>query len=167
MEQVKEKREPNKKTFTELSLRRLKPPRAGQRVYWDSGIKGQLGLSVLASAGGTKTYRATYYLPNGHLNRKPVTVSLGRVGEIELTRARQLTAEYRGKADQGIDPCKLPEQQSNTQTYAEVVDLFIEQYAKPKQRTWPQTARILRKTCAPLLTRPHAPTAQSETCRGC
>ena len=90
---------PKRFTFTELSLARLKAPKRGQRLIWDGGAKGQLGLSVLLSAGGTKTYRATFYL-----NRQPVSAKLGRVGEMDLGAARELTREYRKLAAAGIDP---------------------------------------------------------------
>src|SRR6476659_7601708 len=83
----------SKKTFTELSLRKLKPPKQGQRLYWDTGTKGQLGLSVLMSAGGTKTYRSTFYLHGKRIDRK-----LGRVGELDLAKARDLVVEDRKKA---------------------------------------------------------------------
>lgn len=99
-------------SFTAASVRRFKPPKVGQTVHWDGGTNGQRGLSVLVSAGGTRTFRATYYWPNkkGKLNGKgkvilvPISVSLGRVGEMDLGRARERTAEYRKKAMAGINP---------------------------------------------------------------
>jgi integrase len=132
-----------KKTFTKLSLYKLRLPKDGQRLYWDGGDKGQLGLSVLVSAGGTKTYRSTFYLHGTRYDRK-----LGRVGEMDLSVARELTREDRKQAAQGIDP-RIP--QHAEITFAQVVDKFIEQYAKPRQRTWDQTANTLRNNCAPLL----------------
>jgi integrase len=133
-----------KKTFTELSLRKLKAPKRGQRLYWDTGTKGQLGLSVLMSAGGTKTYRSTFYLHGKRIDRK-----LGRVGELDLVEARRLTQEDRKKAAEGTDPRK-PVRDRNKILYEDVVDQFIEHYAKPRQRTWDQTQRVL-KNCEPLL----------------
>jgi hypothetical protein len=101
---------------------------------------------VLSSAGGTKTYRATFYL-----NRQPVSAKLGRVGEMDLGAARELTREYRKLAAAGIDPRK-PKKAATT-LYSNVVEQFIEHYAKPRQRTWDQTAKIL-KSCTPLLQQP-------------
>ncbi len=40
------------------------------------------------------------------------------------------------------------------QTYAEVVDAFIEKYAKPRQRTWSETRRVLLRNCAAWADRP-------------
>src|SRR6476646_3828796 len=137
----------SKRTFTELSLRKLKAPKQGQRLYWDTGTRGQLGLSVLMSAAGTKTYRSTFYLDGKRIDRK-----LGRVGEMDLATARELTKNDRGKAAEGIDPRK-PARDRNTILYEEVVDQFIEHYAKARQRTWDQTQRVL-KNCEPLLGMP-------------
>jgi integrase len=124
----------------------LKVPKRGQRLHWDAGAKGQLGLSVLLSAGGTKTYRATFYL-----NRQPVSAKIGRVGEMDLGAARELTREYRKLAAAGSDP-RQPKKDAAT-LYEDVVEQFIEHYAKPRQRTWDQTAKVL-KNCTPLLKQP-------------
>ena len=148
-EDKKKRRTPRRTTFTELALARQKPPKVGQKLYWDSGSKGQLGLSVLMSAGGTKTFRATF-----QLNGEPISSKLGRVGEMDLGTARELTREYRKLAAAGIDPRK-PKQEVNATLYENVVDEFIELYAKPRQRTWDQTASIL-KNCTPLLKMPMA-----------
>ena len=90
-----------RRTFTELSLRKLKVPKVGQTLYWDSGTKGQLGLSVLLSAGGVKTFRSTFRLHGQRIDRK-----LGRVGEMDLAKARDLTKEDRKLAADGTDPRK-------------------------------------------------------------
>jgi len=46
------------KPFTDLTITKFKPPKAGQKQYWDTPSKsgGVLGLSVLVSAGFTKTF---------------------------------------------------------------------------------------------------------------
>jgi integrase len=135
-------------TFTDISLRRLKPSER-QYLVWDKPNErqvGQLGLSVLVSPGGTKTFRATYYVDG-----KTVSKKLGRVGEMPLGTARQRAAALRGQADAGIDP-KEEERRTRAareaeaareRTYEEAVEQFIELYAKPRQRTWKQTKRVL------------------------
>jgi integrase len=147
-----------KHTFTELWLQRLKPPEVGQELHWDSGDKGQAGLSVLVSSGGTKTFRASFYLKGGGGRR--CDLALGRVGEMTLEQARALTRGHREKAEkQGIDPRKKAhrpvEQQGGQQaergSFRYVVDEFIELHCKPRQRTWIQTKAILTNNCAPLM----------------
>jgi integrase len=147
-----------KHTFTELWLQKLKPPEVGQELHWDGGDKGTLGLSVLVSSGGTKTFRASFYLKGGGGRR--CDLALGRVGEMSLEQARALTRAHREKAEkQGIDPRKKahrPAEQQGGQhaergSFRYVVDEFIELHCKPRQRTWMQTKAILTNNCAPLM----------------
>ncbi len=162
------KGKPNRKFFTDLALRQLQLPKEGQKRVWDDpkkqrgqdeGRKGTAGLSVLLSAGGARTYLATFRL-HGRL----ITAKLGRVGEIGLAKARELTRDYREKAAEGNDPrpkklsptaeIKTVEgNAANPNSYQTVVDQFIEHYAKPKQRSWGNTKRILTKNCAVWLER--------------
>jgi integrase len=135
------KRTADKRKFTELMLQRMKVPREGQTVIWDSDTTG---LSVLLSAGGTKTFRATYKLHGRYITKK-----IGRVAEMKLEDARECTRQYRGKANKGTDPHEVP-----SDIYGEVVDQFIEQYAKHRQRTWDQTEYYLKKVCAEWLDKP-------------
>ena len=133
---------PRRLKFTDLGLQRLKPGDA-QDVVWDTETKG---LSLLISPGGTKTYRATFVL-----NKKTISVKIGRFNEIALTEARITTAEMRGKASRGDDPRRQP---VSAATFGNVVDDFIRLYAQPKQRTWKQTEATLKGTCGPWLKRP-------------
>jgi integrase len=78
-----------------------------------------------------------------------------------LAEARELTRDYRDKAAKGVDPrpnnhaaptANGAEAASGT-LYKTVADQFIELYAKPRQRSWGNTKRILTKTCAAWLER--------------
>jgi site-specific recombinase XerD len=135
----------NRKTFTDLGIRRLRPPKEGQELYWD---KGQRGLSLMVSSGGTKTFRCQF-----KLNGEWKTYKIGRFGEVvtdETENANVAWAHERVRKDRalalkGIDPREhaRPEQPS-TETYGAVVDQFIELYAKRRQRTWKHTERTLK-----------------------
>lgn len=85
-----------------------------------------------------------------------------------LQKARALTAEYRNKAQEGIDPRPLrlngkqaQRKQERERTaasasgtlYRDVVAQFIELYAKPRQRSWDDTQPVLVKNCAIWLDR--------------
>jgi hypothetical protein len=160
LERKRRKRE--KKTtrqFTDIGIAKFNPPPKGtQELYWD---KVQHGLSLLVSAGGTKTFRSTY-----KLNGKWVTRTLGRFGEVvkekegeedaNISWARERVREDRRLAKQGIDP-KAPdgtEPAPQKLTYGAIVDRFIEHYAKPRHRTWDQTERVLKNYCADWLKKP-------------
>jgi integrase len=77
-----------------------------------------------------------------------VSVKIGRHGEMSLGEARALTADYRAQANKGVDPRKP---KPSVLTFEDVVDRFIEQWAKPSQRSWQQTERILKQSCKPWL----------------
>jgi integrase len=154
-EKIERKRAPkNTWAFTDLAIRRLKPPKTGQVMHWDEGC---LGLSLLVGA-RTKTFRVQY-----KLNGKWESTTIGRFGEIvpnadsetegvQIGEARRKALEYRAKARQGINP-KQKEAGAKPagRLYEDVVKEFIEDYAKPKQRGWDRTQRILTKNCAPWL----------------
>ena len=162
--------DPTHMAFSDLAIARLnisnrlkaigkhtgrKTPR--QALIWDSG---QRGLSLAISYGGARTFRCQY-----KLRGEWKTATLGRFGEmvtdadpnhenLQVGEARRLAADYRAKASKGIDPLATLQAPPGQKLFAEVITEFIEHYAKPRQRTWAQTERILRVTCAPLLNRP-------------
>lgn len=127
-------------TFSELSLARVKASASGALQFWDTGSKGQLGLSVLVNPSGVKSYRSTFYLHGRAATRK-----IGRVGELDLARAREIVREDRKAAAEGRDPREG--RTVRAPRYEDVVTQFIELHAKPRQRSWAQTERILRKNC--------------------
>ena len=88
----------NRKRFTDVNVQHF-PTRAKQYQAWDTEVRG---LSVLVSPGGIRSYRCIYY-PPGEI-RKIRTMHLGRVGEISLAEARELTRKCRNIARRGEDP---------------------------------------------------------------
>jgi integrase len=133
--------------FTDLGLRKLKPHRSKQVLYYD---KVQKGLSILVSPGGTKTFRSTYML-----NGKWCTRSIGRLGENTTERsrsddgwsvkvAREQAELDRGLAKEGKDPKAHHAEEARRRvadgfTYREAVALFVDKHCKPRQRSWTQT----------------------------
>ena len=153
----KRRKKKNTTTFTDTGLKKLKPPEKGQELYWD---KAQRGLSLLVSPGGTKTFRSTYKLHGDWLCR-----SIGRFGEmvpnadpdkenVNIGEARNIVANDRALAVKGIDPKEQGKQPASKDSFESVVDEFITHYAKPRQRTWDQTERVLKNNCAAWLKRP-------------
>jgi integrase len=136
--------EPNRMIFTDMGLERLRHPKAGQELYWD---KKSVGLALLVGK-KAKTFRSTYKYEGKWTAR-----TLGRFPVVTLAQARAMVLEDRRNADQGIDP-NAPKPVASKTSYGSVVDRFIEQYAKPRQRTWDQTQRVLKNNCKPWLNRP-------------
>jgi integrase len=95
--------------FTEANALTLRGKRKkGPYQLWDAS-EGKdrdpapaRGLSILVNpATGTRTYRCIYYFPG---SAKPHARKLGRVGEMTLAEARDLTRKARGAARKGDDP---------------------------------------------------------------
>jgi integrase len=113
---------------------------------WD---EKQTGLSVLLSA-STKTYRATFTISdkNAHPEAGKVkTAKIGRVGIMSLDDARKAVISYQAKANEGDSPIK---DKPSPTTFGEVVTEYIDDYAKPNQRTLDQTEHLLKDNCAEL-----------------
>lgn len=169
--QKSDDKDPTRMPFTDLGIRRLNIDNQLKRIaqhtgrknlkqalIWDEGCRG---LCLLISAGGTKTFRCLF-----KLHGKWITHTLGRYGEmvldadpnhegLQVGEARRLTSDYRAKALKGIDPRQASSVAATGKvTYGYVADQFIRHYAQPKQRTWDQTERVLKVTCAKFLKRP-------------
>jgi integrase len=135
--------------FTDLWAQNVKLTKGGQITYWDTQ---QPGLTLVVGT-RSKTFRSRF-----KLNGTWITRSLGSYGEIKpkdegedgiLAWAREQARNDRILAAKGIDPreSKQAAQPEKTKpTYEAVVTKFIEHYAKPRQRTWDQTERILKGT---------------------
>lgn len=141
--------------FTDVGITRLRPTKE-QDLYWDTVQKG---LALLVSPGGTKTFRSQYKLSGKWLTR-----TLGRYGELpddggeggQLVTARAMARKDRMLAADGINPKQpnKPKEEEVSPLYGDVVDDFIEEYAKPRQRTWDQTQWVLKVKCKAWLDRP-------------
>ena len=153
------KRSPNKLEFSDLWAARVKP-QAKAVVYWDTK---QTGLSLLVGHGGTKTFRSTYQVGGRSVTRK-----IGRLFENTLDRtrknwsvtaARDVVSHDRAmallKTDPEVERAKQEkEAKASAYTIGEAIAQYIEEEAKPHQKTWDQTELNLRRTCAGFLDRP-------------
>ncbi|EQB00240.1 hypothetical protein L288_18555 [Sphingobium quisquiliarum P25] len=96
------------------------------------------GLSVRVNANGTKTFTASY-----RYGRKQRRLTIGRYPIISLAEARdKARAAYR-EVLEGVDPQAV--RRRKNMNLREGVDAFIEQYAKPRNRSWRETERVLTR----------------------
>jgi len=135
--------------------------RGGWDVRWDNEIPG-FGVRVYPS--GKKSFVLSYRNARG----KKRLIVLGRFGaDLTLDQARTRVIKERGRIKGGADPvgerkaARAPSLTPDT-TFREVLDSFIDKYAKPRQRTWKQTDRILRVNCADWLARPIASITEAD-----
>jgi integrase len=124
-----------RKWLTDVGVKRQRPPDKGQVDYFDTVVPG---LVLRISYGGTKTWRALYYRGG-----KPRYAPIGRYPIFSLSDARSKARVMLQAAAEGKDPKSARSIEGNT--IDRVVDDFIERYAKPRNRSWKETQRLLQR----------------------
>ena len=131
--------------FTDRSIKGLKPRL--QRYE----LRGEKGFAVWVSPNGTKTWMFVFTFKG-----KKRRVALGTYPGMPLKEAGDAAQGMRDCLDRGIDPVEWKEEQdkkaedakqreARTATVAEMVEEYLEKWAKPRKRTWPEDARMLNK----------------------
>jgi Arm DNA-binding domain/Phage integrase central domain len=132
--------------FTDRSLKALKPPpRPKQIDYFDENLPG-FGLRV--SYNGRKSW-VVLYRCNGVKGR----MTLGRFDLISLADARERARAALKAATNGDDPTAQKSRDREAPTFKSLVDRYVEQYAKPRKRTWKKDKRLLESNLVPALGR--------------
>lgn len=105
--------------LTEPVVKNLTAPEKGQKIYWDSELKG---FGLRATAGGAKAFILNYRTKEGREGRyligrwdKGLTVELARAA------ARKKAAEVQ----LGGDPAKEAKEKRNATTVGGVLDSFM------------------------------------------
>ncbi|MER9281333.1 tyrosine-type recombinase/integrase [Mesorhizobium sp. M0522] len=115
-----------------------KPTSGLQVEFFDTVVKG---LSLLASAGGAKTFYFNYTRPT---DGKRARMKIGRYPEMKLGKAREKARAGRGGIGEGQDPLVEKRALAASQTVADMVDNYIARHASTK-RSGDEIARRLRK----------------------
>lgn len=130
----------SERALTDVAIKNARPPKRGQTELWDAHIRG---FGVRISHAGTKSFVLVY-----RFNGRPRRLTLGRYPVVKLAAARGLAYDALRSISKGTDPGveKLRERQTaNVDTFDAFVDHFIDTYARPKNRSADETARLLRR----------------------
>ncbi|MBA4164503.1 MAG: hypothetical protein C0510_07720 [Erythrobacter sp.] len=133
-----------KKALTNKTLEALKPTGKRYAVH-DTHCPG---LVVRVNANGTKTFAAIY-----RYGLKQRRLTLGPYPIISLAEARDKARAAFREVLEGVDPQAV--RRRKNLNLREGVDAFIEQYAKPRNRAWRESERVLKReltsrfSCAP------------------
>ena len=124
--------------LTDTIIRNLKPDPGKQYERWDE-VVGGLGIRV--SPKGTKSFVFVYRL--GSRQRR---MTLGQYPGLSLKDARDQARECRYLVNKGGDPAWEKQQQHrDIFAFDEFVPHFIDTYAKPKNRRWQTSERLLTR----------------------
>lgn len=125
-----------KVSLTDAKIKNLKPSKDKQYEIWDEKISG-FGCRV--SSKGSRSFVLVYRL-NGRSRR----LTLGQYPSLSLSEARKLAQKAKSEIVHGIDPAeKKQTKKDKTYNFERVVNQFIELYAKPRNKSWYETQRIL------------------------
>jgi integrase len=136
------------KALTQLAIDKARP--RSERCEIPDGKAPGLYLTVQPS--GKKSW-AFRYRHKG-LSRK---LTIGPYPEISLGEARTLASEARIKVARGGDPAAnkrvareaaLDERRAEQDKIESVAERYVERHAKPNNRTWKETERLLKKHIA-------------------
>ena len=123
--------------FSDIWLKKLKA-KDKREEYRD---KATQGLLLRSSPSGVKSF-SFYY----RFGSKTARVTIGKYPDINLRTARAEADALRRLVAQNIDPrfIKKDLQVKREMTVALMVEAFIENYAKPKNKSWKQAENNLR-----------------------
>lgn len=121
-----------RKALTDKTLQALKP---GKRSYDVHDVHCP-GLTVRVFESGLRSFALRY-----RYGTKQRRYGLGRYPVVSLVKAREKAIEALRQVEEGIDPSRR-RRQPDMQVEA-ICAAFIRQYAKPRNRNWRETQRIL------------------------
>jgi integrase len=113
--------------FTKKLIESKRPAKKRYYVY-DSTVRG-LTLAVYPT--GTKTF-----VVYRKLNGKPERVLIGSYPDLTIEQARKRAEEVNAAIARGDNPADQRRTVRDEDTLVELFERFIEDYAKPRKRTW-------------------------------
>jgi integrase len=138
--------------LTARSVENAKPDPSHRLELPDGALPG---FYLVVQPSGAKSWAVRY-----RVGGKPKKFTLGPYPRLSLGDAREQARSALRLASEGRDPSALrlaAEQEAEASTrlrFGFVATEFIERYAKPRNRTWPETERLLTKAdLAPWQTR--------------
>ena len=129
------------KRLTDLMIERQRAPSGSRTMLWDTAEPG-LGVRIGAS-------RRTFVLKLRHLGRQQL-LRLGHFPTLTIADARAAARRLKDLSARGVDPAQKAESPRDgsvapfNASVAEFVEAYVENYAKPNQRSWKDTAGHLR-----------------------
>ena len=136
--------------FTDRNIDALKAKTVRYEVWED----GRTGLGLRVTPRGVKSFVFMF-----RFGGKARRMTLGRYSKapaagISLATARRMFGEAREKLDTGVDPgVEVVEERQiarDAESVNELVELYIEKWAKPRKRTASEDERILYKDVVPI-----------------
>jgi len=114
----------------------------GRRAdYWDTLVPG---LVLRVSEQGAKSWSVLYR----HRGRRR-RLTLGGLDALTLAQARERARKELNAVSDGKDPAQVKQDGRKAETIADLADLYIAKWAKPRKRSWKQDRHLLDKHVLP------------------
>lgn len=123
-----------RKALTDKTIQALKP----RKGVYDVHDMHCPGLTVRVFESGLRSFALRY-----RYGTKQRRYGLGRYPVVSLAKAREKAIEALRQVEEGVDPSRR-RRQPDMQVEA-ICAAFIRQYAKPRNRNWRETERILNR----------------------
>jgi integrase len=139
-------------TFNDRRLAGLKP-QSRRLEYFDAALPG---FSVRVTPEGRKTFYLLHRVGGKLVGGKLVGRKLQRLTlidpetnhstypDVTLAKARELARAALQKSSVGCDP-GAERKQARTRTFGALADLYVEQHARRKKKSWRDDARMIRQ----------------------
>ena len=134
------KRPANKRRFTDLYVRKIKP-KAAAYVVWDTH---QHGLAIRVQPTGAKSWKVIY-----SRHGRPRWLHLGNANAITLADARTLAGRAMFAVAEGKDPAAEKKAERGSGTFADMATKYVEQWAKKHNKSWRQAETLISRYVLP------------------
>jgi integrase len=125
--------------LTDALVRRLEAPTTGNKITYDTAVKG---FGARVTANGAKAYVLTYTTRGGRQRR----YTIGGADRWTATDARRRAKELKAEIDQGADPLTDIENARAAPTMADLIERFEQEHLPRKRETTAADYRLMLKT---------------------
>jgi integrase len=130
-------RPPRKQNLTELAVSRTRPEPKPFNI-WDQKAPG---LVLRVQPSGHRAFKFVYANRDGS--------EWYHIGQVGLSEARRIAAKLRLAVAEGRDPVAERKAQRASGTFRELADLYLEQHAKKRNKSWPQARALVERFLLP------------------
>lgn len=135
--------------FTARHIENLKPA-AKRYVEYEDNARGRGSLGIRVNPSGTKSWIHMYYLDG-----KVRMATLGRYPRMSVAEAHEAFAVAARVVAEGGDPARGividNERRRRAPRVADLAELYIEKWAKPRKRSWQKDQSMLQRDVLPAI----------------
>lgn len=149
------------KMLKEITVKNARAEGGVRKIIWDSAVSGDASLpgsfGIRVSGNGSKTWTIMYRVENPkHPGRmKQQYRKIGSYPSLSLAEAREAAREALKMVGRGVDPIQAKEikkrEVAAIKSVSEAVEIFIQRYAKQKNRSWEEVERVFDVYLIPKL----------------